>query len=110
MSEIEKSSDRRLATQVASGGRISELVLALWQRTRMDWGFVTDRLSTAFRRERWLGAQERRFVAETVYGMVRHLRRIDFALAHATRRGGAPRDRDRMLACLVLTGALDLDA
>ena len=110
MSEIEISNDRRLATQVAGGGRISALLLALWQRTRLDWGFVTDRLSSAFRAERWLGAQDRRFVAETLYGMVRHLRRIDFALTHASRRGVAMRDRDRLIAWLVLSGSLDLDA
>jgi 16S rRNA (cytosine967-C5)-methyltransferase len=110
MSEIEKANDRRLATQVAGSGRISALLLTLWQRTRLDWGFVTDRLSTTFRHERWLGAQERRFVAETLYGMVRHARRIDFALAQSSRRGASARDHDRMIAYLVLTGAIDLDA
>jgi 16S rRNA (cytosine967-C5)-methyltransferase len=111
MSDMEKANDRRLATQVAGSGRIGALVLALWQRTRLDWGFVTDRLSTTFRHEKWLGSQERRFVAETVYGLVRHLRRIDAGLAlGAQRRGASPRDRDRLIAFLVLSGALDLDA
>jgi len=96
---------------------VSDLVLALWQRTRVDWGFVTDRLSVAFRREKWLGAQERRFVAETVYGMVRHLRRIDAGLAAGRRGalggaapGGAARDRDRLIAYFLLSGAIDVDA
>src|SRR4030095_7223229 len=69
---------------VAEGGtfgdRVRALVIELWQRTRLDWGFVSDRLSVTFRRERSLGSNERRFVAETVYGMVRHLRRIDAAV------------------------------
>src|SRR6476661_4237092 len=69
--------DQELATIVAEGGRLRALVLELWQRTRMDWGFVTDRLSVAFRKEKWLGASERRFVGETLYGLVRHLRRVD---------------------------------
>ena len=65
---------------VVDGGRLRALLLELWQRTRMDWGFVTDRLATTFRKETWIGAHERRFVGETLYGLVRHLRRIDAAL------------------------------
>ena len=34
----------------------------------MDWGFVTDRLATTFRKETWVGGHERRFVSETLYG------------------------------------------
>ena len=72
------SPDQALAAQLAApdGGRLRALVLELWQRTRMDWGFVTDRLSVTFRKEKWLGAHERRFVGEVLYGLVRHLRRL----------------------------------
>jgi hypothetical protein len=42
--------DKQLAAVVADGGRLRALVLELWQRTRMDWGFVTDRLATTFRK------------------------------------------------------------
>jgi len=107
MTEDDKAQDRRLGRAVAAGGRIRGLLLELWQRTRLDWGFVTDRLSQAFRREGWLGAHERRFVAETLYGMVRHARRIDAALQRGSRRGASPRDADRVLAYLVLEGLLD---
>src|SRR5678816_873837 len=68
----------------------------------MDWGFVTDRLATTFRKETWVGAHERRFVGETLYGMVRHLRRIDLALERARRVTKPPRDLERLLALLVL--------
>ncbi len=94
-----------LAAQLADpagGGRLRALVLELWQRTRMDWGFVTDRLSTAFRREKWVGAHERRFVGEVLYGLVRHLRRIDAAIARGRRTSKPPRDLERLLALLVL--------
>jgi 16S rRNA (cytosine967-C5)-methyltransferase len=91
-----------LAGQLVEGGRLRALVLELWQRTRMDWGFVSDRLATAFRHEKWLGAQERRFVGEMVYGLVRHLRRIDAALARGRRTSKPPRDLERLLALLVL--------
>ena len=77
------------------GGRLRALVLELWQRTRMDWGFVTDRLATTFRKETWIGAHERRFVGETLYGLVRHLRRIDTALARGRKTSRAPRDLER---------------
>jgi hypothetical protein len=81
MTEADKAQERRMVQNVAEGGALRALLLELWQRTRLDWGFVTDRLSATFRRERSLGSSERRFVAETLYGMVRHLRRLDFAIA-----------------------------
>jgi 16S rRNA (cytosine967-C5)-methyltransferase len=99
--------DQQLAAQVAEGGRLRALVLELWQRTRMDWGFVTDRLATTFRKETWVGAHERRFVSEALYGMVRHLRRIDLALERARRVKKAPRDLERLLALLVLDKLLE---
>jgi 16S rRNA (cytosine967-C5)-methyltransferase len=94
--------DHQLAAQVADGGRLRALVLELWQRTRMDWGFVTDRLATTFRKETWVGAHDRRFVSETLYGMVRHLRRIDLALERGRKVKKPPRDLERLLALLVL--------
>ncbi len=99
--------DRQLAESVAEGGRLRALLLELWQRTRMDWGFVTDRLATTFRKETWIGAHDRRFVSETLYGLVRHLRRIDLALERARKVKKPPRDLERLLALLVLEGLLD---
>jgi 16S rRNA (cytosine967-C5)-methyltransferase len=99
--------DRQLAAQIADGGRLRALLLELWQRTRMDWGFVTDRLATTFRKETWVGGSERRFVSETLYGMVRHLRRIDLALERARRVKKPPRDLERLIALLVLEGLID---
>src|SRR5262245_12862116 len=64
-----------------SGKRARDLVLALWTKTRIDWGFASDRLADAFRRERGLGSKERRDVSETLYGMIRQARRIDHALS-----------------------------
>ncbi|HEX5062463.1 MAG TPA: RsmB/NOP family class I SAM-dependent RNA methyltransferase [Kofleriaceae bacterium] len=101
--------DHQLAAQVSEGGRLRALVLELWQRTRMDWGFVTDRLATTFRKETWVGAHERRFVSETLYGMVRHLRRIDLALERGRRVKKPPRDLERLLALLVLDKLLEVD-
>lgn len=87
---------------MVEGGRLRALVLELWQRTRMDWGFVTDRLAQTFRKETWIGSHERRFVGETLYGLVRHLRRVDAALARGSKTQHAPRDLERLLALLVL--------
>jgi 16S rRNA (cytosine967-C5)-methyltransferase len=99
--------DLKLAETVAEGGKLRATLLELWQRTRMDWGFVTDRLAITFRKERWIGAHERRFISETLYGMVRNLRRIDLALERGRRTKQAPRDLERLLALLVLEGALE---
>jgi len=96
----------KLALAVAEGGALRSVLLELWQRTRMDWGFVTDRLAIAFRTEKWLGSHERRFVAETLYGMVRHLRRIDLAIDRGRPTKRAPRDVERLLALLILEGEL----
>jgi 16S rRNA (cytosine967-C5)-methyltransferase len=99
---VTEIADTKLAAQIADGGRLRALVLELWQRTRMDWGFVTDRLAMTFRRETWIGSHERRFVGETLYGLVRHLRRVDTALARGRHTSRAPRDLERLLALLVL--------
>lgn len=100
--------DPKLAAHVIEGGRLRGTLLELWQRTRMDWGFVTDRLSTTFRKESWIGAHERRFLSEVLYGMVRHLRRIDAALERGAKGKGkrAPRDLERLLALLLLEKAI----
>lgn len=107
MPDLDRIADRKLAAHVVEGGRLCAVLLELWQRTRMDWGFVTDRSATVFRRESWIGSHERRFVSETLYGLVRHLRRIDAALARGRRTARAPRDLERLLALLVLDGLID---
>jgi len=101
--------DAKLASHVLDGGRLRALILELWQRTRMDWGFVTDRLSTTFRKETWLGSHERRFVGEVLYGLVRHFRRIDAALDRGApgKAKRAPRDLERLLALLVLENLIE---
>lgn len=102
MTDSDKSQAKELIPLVLTGP-LGTLVLELWQQTRMDWGFATDRLAAVFRRERSLGSSERRLVAELLYTMIRHLRRIDLALELGGLKvvGRAP-DRKRLLACLVL--------
>ncbi len=63
--------------------RIRDTLLDLWAESRSDWRFVTERVSQAFRENRRLHSAERRIVAETLYGMVRMARTLDFALARA---------------------------
>lgn len=107
---MKPSPDQALAAQLSDpsgGGRLRATVLELWQRTRMDWGFVTDRLSTTFRQERWIGAHERRFISEVLYGLVRHLRRIDAAIARGRKISKPPKDLERLLALLVLEGLIE---
>jgi 16S rRNA (cytosine967-C5)-methyltransferase len=106
--DLDRLADKKLASSVVEGGRLRALVLELWQRTRMDWGFVTDRLAVTFRKETWIGAHERRFVGETLYGLVRHLRRVDAALARGVRgTKRAPRDLERLIALFVLERLID---
>jgi 16S rRNA (cytosine967-C5)-methyltransferase len=106
MTEASKA-QASLAHEAAAGGPLGHLVLDLWQRTRIDWGFASDRLADAFRRARRLRSDERRFAAETLYGMIRHLRRVDEALiAGGLRPGGPAPDRERLLAYLLLESGL----
>jgi 16S rRNA (cytosine967-C5)-methyltransferase len=94
--------DQKLASIVLEGGRLRATLLELWQRTRMDWGFVTDRLSATFRKETWIGAHDRRFISETLYGLVRHLRRIDAAIERGRKLKKPPRDMERLIALFVV--------
>jgi 16S rRNA (cytosine967-C5)-methyltransferase len=89
--------------------RVRDLVLELWTRTRIDWGFASERIAEAFRRERSLGSRERRDVAETLYGMIRQARRIDFAL-EPLRLSGERRELGRWIAYRVLEEGLAPEA
>jgi 16S rRNA (cytosine967-C5)-methyltransferase len=89
-----------------SVNRVRDLTLELWTTTRIDWGFATDRIAAVFRRERSLGSRERREVAETLYGMIRQARRIDFAL-DGVRVAGAEKELARWVAYRLLAGELD---
>ena len=74
----------------------------------MDWGFATDRLAKVFRRERSLGSSERRFVAEVLYTMIRHAKRIDLAIeAGGLKSVGRAPDSKRLLAALILEHGLE---
>src|SRR5262245_6667338 len=82
---------------------VRELILELWTRTRMDWGYASELVAEVFRKRRNLGSCERRQVAETLYGMIRMARRVDFALEGAGRLpAGEGRERARYLAYRVL--------
>ena len=110
MTEYDKSQEHGLTSATEGNSRLSALILDAWQRTRMDWGFVSDRLAALFRKERRLASRERRYVAETVYGMVRHLRRIDTALrAGGLTSGNHAPDRARLLAYQVLEQGLPVE-
>jgi 16S rRNA (cytosine967-C5)-methyltransferase len=98
--------ERELIRSAAALGHLGTLTLELWQRTRIDWGFASNQLADAFRARR-LGGRERRLVAETLFGMIRHARRLDEALAAGgARAGAAAPDYDRLLAYLVLEEGL----
>ncbi|MBT8494877.1 MAG: RsmB/NOP family class I SAM-dependent RNA methyltransferase, partial [Deltaproteobacteria bacterium] len=83
-----------------------KLLLTLWRRTRVDWSFASSSLADSFRANK-LGGRERRAIAECLYGMIRHHRRIDEALAAGGYRSGqrAP-DEERIVAYLVLEEGL----
>lgn len=107
MTDDSKSQEQDRASSVMASSTLRGLILDLWQRTRIDWGFASERLADAFRKSRQLSSQDRRVAAETLYGMIRHLRRIDAALeAGGLRTVTHAPDRERLLAFLVLEAGL----
>lgn len=85
--------------------RVRETLLELWALSRADWRFVSERLSQAFRNNKRLHSAERRLVAETLYGMVRFARTIEWALE---RGGVAPWHDTRGLEMPPTRALLDL--
>jgi 16S rRNA (cytosine967-C5)-methyltransferase len=57
--------------------RAYALTLEIAAEARAEWGFATDILARAFRERRDLGSNDRRMVAETVYGLLRWERRLE---------------------------------
>ncbi|MFH0900759.1 MAG: RsmB/NOP family class I SAM-dependent RNA methyltransferase [Pseudomonadota bacterium] len=100
---------RRRLPEISARSNVSALVLDLWEKTRIDWGFATDQIAQTFRREKWLSSEERRQVAEHLYGMIRQARRVDYALERAGARipPCSEREQARYLAYLVLEGTID---
>jgi 16S rRNA (cytosine967-C5)-methyltransferase len=53
------------------------LTLELFAEARAEWGYASDLIASAFRKQRQLGSGDRRLVAETVYGLIRWDRRLE---------------------------------
>ncbi len=68
--------------------------------------FASDVIADVFRRERGLSDAERAEIAESVRAVLRHLRRIDFALDVAGDLRLSERNRRRLMASRVLGGSL----
>ncbi len=58
---------------------VRDKIIELW-RSVEDGGFATTHVAQAFRADRRIGSQERKLVAESLYGMLRLHRRLRFAL------------------------------
>jgi 16S rRNA (cytosine967-C5)-methyltransferase len=58
-------------------GQARALALEIAAEARAEWGFTLDIIATTLRRNRQLGSNERRMVADTVYGLVRWERRLE---------------------------------
>jgi len=58
-------------------GAARALTLELFAEARAEWGYASDLLASAFRKQRQLGSGDRRLVAETVYGLIRWDRRLE---------------------------------
>src|SRR4051794_2256426 len=87
-------------------GRARALALELAAEARAEWGYASDVIGRAFRTHRELGSSERRRISETVYGLIRHDRRlgaiVDELLVPALRAGDQPspvtRDELKLIA------------
>jgi 16S rRNA (cytosine967-C5)-methyltransferase len=98
--------DRR---RLLAGGPVRRAAVTFAARAREDWSYASSILNTGFRESR-LGQNERRLVAEAVYGQIRLHRRVDHLLAFGLKPTGrrldelppAERDLARYLGYLVL--------
>ena len=112
MSESEKHENLNIIRS-SIGGEIEDLIVAIWERTRLDWGYLKDSLSSVFRENKGLGSSERRLVAESIYGMVRHKRRLETALKSSKLRNQKSEARARLYGLWLLEMGLqksDLDS
>src|SRR3954447_6624343 len=72
---MQKGSSPSLAPRLRGAARA--LTLELYAEARAEWGYATDLIARAFRKQRQLGSGDRRLVAETVYGLIRWDRRLN---------------------------------
>jgi len=107
MTGEDKTQELELARSVLGSGELRHFFVDLWRRTRIDWSFVGDRLQKELRTKRDLNSRTRRWVGDVLYGMIRHLRRIDEALkAGGVRTSTGAPDELRLLTYLMLEGPL----
>src|SRR4051794_41877740 len=81
---MQSGSSPSLAPRLRGAARA--LTLELYAEARAEWGYASDLIAAAFRKQRSLGSGDRRLVSETVYGLIRWDRR----LGAVTERGPAP--------------------
>jgi 16S rRNA (cytosine967-C5)-methyltransferase len=72
---MQKGSTPSLAPRLRGAARA--LTLELFAEARSEWGFASDLLARAFRKNRQLGSSDRRLVSEAVYGLIRWDRRLE---------------------------------
>ena len=86
-----------------------KVILDLWLRVRMDWGFAANGLAACLRQERGLHSQERRQVMESVFGLIRQARLLDYILPSLGRLPppGTGREKVRYVAYQLLQGEID---
>jgi len=89
--------------------RTRQVILDLWRRTKADWGFLSSRIYEVFRRERLTNERDRASITSTVRELVRHYRKISFALECASRKPllGRSLDGAELLAMRVLAHTVD---
>ncbi len=109
MTGEDKTQDLELVRSVLSSGELRHFAVDLWRRTRIDWSFAGDRLQQELRKNRQLNSRTRRWVGDVVYGLIRHLRRVDEALKAGGVRTttGAP-DELRLMTYLMLEGPVSV--
>jgi 16S rRNA (cytosine967-C5)-methyltransferase len=72
---MQSGSSPSLAPRLRGAARA--LTLELYAEARAEWGYASDLIAAAFRKQRSLGSGDRRLVSETVYGLIRWDRRLD---------------------------------
>jgi 16S rRNA (cytosine967-C5)-methyltransferase len=83
---------------------VRDKIIELWKSVESG-GFATTHIAQAFRADRRIGSQERKLVAESLYGMLRLHRRLRFALKPFN--PPKPDTREGILALLLAWNVLE---
>ena len=88
-----KDTQNRVISQTRLRGTARRLAVDIFAEVRSGWMYASEIIATTFRKHPKLGGQDRRRIAETVYGLIRHHLRLSAIVDELVRTAGRGRGR-----------------